>query len=120
MQHDATRELMLPFAAKMGLTAGPVTGYKAHSNVSLHKDPRVHGLPHLHDCGDLGGHHRQHLHLNTIELIQAGPGACLREASKHLASHLEVDAIAAVEHDDIASQCFAKVLQRKASDVGSH
>lgn len=37
MQHDATRELMLPFAAKMGLTAGPVTGYKAHSNVSLHK-----------------------------------------------------------------------------------
>ena len=117
MQHDAIQELMLhdtPFEA----TAGPqatVSQYHVNS-----RSLRVHGLPHLHDCGDLSGHHRQHLHLNAIELIQAGPGACLRQASKHLASHLEVDAIAAVEYDDVASQRFAKILQRKASEVGSH
>ena len=97
-----------------------VTGYKSNSDMSTCKSPHVHTLPHLHDCGNLGGHHRQHLHLNAIELIQAGPGAGLCQASKHLAGHLEVDAIAAVEHDDVASQRFAEVLQCKASEVGSH
>lgn len=65
---------------------------------------------HLHDSGNLGGHHRQHLHLNAVELVQAGPGARLSQAAEHLARHLVVHAITAVEHDDIPGQRLAEVL----------
>ena len=68
-------------------------------------------LAYLHDGGNLGGHHRQHLHLNAIELIKTCPGTSLSQPTEHLASHLVVHAITTVKYDDILRQRFAKVLQ---------
>jgi hypothetical protein len=42
--------------------------------------------------------HRQHFDLNAVELIQATPGASLRQTGEHAAQGLVVKAIGAVEH----------------------
>eukprot|EP00951_Prasinocladus_malaysianus_P015212 scaffold116468_cov38-Prasinocladus_malaysianus.AAC.1 len=66
----------------------------------------------LHHNSNLGRHHRQHLHLDAVELVQAGPGARLSQPAEHLAGHLVVDAVRAVEDNHIARQGLPKVLHR--------
>ena len=78
------------------------------------------GTADLHDGGNLGGHHRQHLHLNAVELIQTCPGARLSQSAEHLACHLVVHAITAVEYNDIPCQRFAKVLQSQGISVSMY
>ena len=74
------------------------------------------GLAHLHDSGNLNGHHRQYLHLSVVEPIQKCPGTGLSQPAEHLAvCHLVVHAIAAVECHDMWYQ--AKILQQQGTPV---
>lgn len=73
----------------------------------------------LHDCGNLSGHHRENLNLNTVELIQTRPGTSLCQPTEHLACHLVVHTITAVEDNDIPSQGLSKVLQQPSNSVSA-
>ena len=65
-----------------------------------------------HNFKHLLGNDRQHLQLNTVELVEASPCTGLRKTSKHAAHGLVVDTIRAVEHNDLACESFAKILHR--------
>ena len=56
------------------------------------------GIDSILDGRDLLGYDGQHLELNAVELVEARPGARLRQAFEELAHRLEVQAIRTVEH----------------------
>ena len=77
-------------------------------------------LAHLHDTGDLNGHHRHYLHLSAVELIHTCPGTGVSQPAEHLAvCHLVVHAIAAVDCHDMWYQGFANVLQQQGRRLAS-
>ena len=63
------------------------------------------------DSEELLSHHTQHLNVNPVELIKAGPGARLCQASKELAHEAVVQPLSTVEHHTVHAQGFAQVLQ---------
>ena len=65
-----------------------------------------------HDHADLRGHNREHLDGDTVELIQARPRSGLRQAAEHLRRHLVIDAVGAVEDDDVPRERLSEVLNR--------
>ena len=50
------------------------------------------------DGHDLLGHHRQHLQVDAVELVEAGPGPARRQPLEKLAQSNVVQSIGAVEH----------------------
>lgn len=63
------------------------------------------------DAEELLSHHTQHLNVNAVKLVKAGPGARLSQASKELAHEAVVQPLATIEHDAIHAQCLTQVLQ---------
>ena len=57
---------------------------------------------------DLHGHGRQRLLLQPVELVKAAPGAALDQADEDATHGLDVDALVAVEHQDLPTQESAK------------
>lgn len=72
------------------------------------------------DSEELLSHHTQHLNVNPIELIKAGPGARLGQASKELAHEAVVQPLSTVEHHAVDAQSFAQVLQSCHTPCLSH
>ena len=62
------------------------------------------------DAEELLSHHTQHLNVDAVELIKAGPGAGLSQAGKELAHEAVVQPLTAVEHHTICAQRLAQVL----------
>ena len=62
------------------------------------------------DAEKLLSHHTQHLNVNAVELIKAGPGARLSQAGKELAHEAVVKPLATVEHYAVHTQCLTQVL----------
>ncbi|KAA6420527.1 MAG: hypothetical protein FRX49_09688 [Trebouxia sp. A1-2] len=60
------------------------------------------------DSEELLSHHTQHLNVNPVELIKAGPGARLCQASKELAHEAVVQPLSTVEHHTVHAQGFAQ------------
>ena len=58
------------------------------------------------DVHDLLRHHREHLEINAIELIEARPGAAAHDAFEKLAHGEEVKPVTAVEHDAVVGNGF--------------
>ena len=56
------------------------------------------GLDGALDAVDLLRHHGQHLQLDAVELVEARPGAGLRQPLEELAHGLVVETVGAVEH----------------------
>ena len=79
------------------------------------------GLDRGHDDANLRRHHREHLNRDAVELVEARPSAGLRQPAKHLRRHLVIDAVGAVEDDDVPCECLAEVLHglRLAGTRGS-
>jgi len=50
----------------------------------------------VHDARDLGGHHREHLDRNSVELVEAAPGAGLAESLEDRTQRLHVHLLGAV------------------------
>jgi hypothetical protein len=63
------------------------------------------------DRKELLSHHTQHLNVNPVEFIKAGPGARLGQASKELAHEAVVQPLSTVKHHAVDTQSFAQVLQ---------
>ncbi len=59
---------------------------------------------------DLLCHHGQHLDVDAVELVETAPGACLGKATEVAAHRLVVEALRAVDHDNVHAQRFAQVL----------
>jgi hypothetical protein len=74
----------------------------------------------LHDFRDLGRNNRQHLDLNPIELVKTSPSSGLRQARKHCARHFVVDAIRAIEHNNIPEKGTTKTNQQLSSHTHTH
>jgi len=72
------------------------------------------------DSEELLSHHTQHLNVDPVELIKAGPGARLGQASKELAHEAVVQPLSAVEHHTVHAQSFAQVLQSHHTAWLSH
>jgi len=72
------------------------------------------------DGKELLSHHTQHLNVNPVELIKAGPGARLGQASKELAHDAVVEPLSTVEHQAVDAQSFAQVLQSHHTAWVSH
>ncbi len=72
------------------------------------------------DRKELLSHHTQHLNVNPVELIKAGPGARLGQASKELAHEAVVQPLSTVEHHTVDAQSFAQVLQSHHTAWESH
>eukprot|EP00960_Hanusia_phi_P047197 758288-Hanusia_phi.AAC.2 len=70
------------------------------------------GLERVADGHDLLGDHRQHLDVDPVELVEAGPRSCLRQARKELLHHLVVQPVRAVEHNHRHRQRLPQVLNR--------
>lgn len=53
------------------------------------------------DGEDLLGDDRQHLEINAVELVEAGPSTARREALEELAERDVVKTVGTVEHDTL-------------------
>ena len=62
------------------------------------------------DGGDLLGHHRQHLNVNAVELIKAGPGPSAGQPLEELAHSHEVQLVRTVEHHTLDGHSLGQVL----------
>lgn len=62
------------------------------------------------DAEELLSHHTQHLNVDAVELIKAGPGARLSQAGKELAHEAVVQPLTTVEHHTVHAQCLTQVL----------
>jgi hypothetical protein len=56
--------------------------------------------------------HRQHLDVNTVELVEARPRASLGQTREEAAHHLVVQTVRAVEHDALHRQRLCQILYR--------
>mmetsp|Transcript_2367 Transcript_2367/g.7837 ORF Transcript_2367/g.7837 Transcript_2367/m.7837 type:complete len:1218 (-) Transcript_2367:3636-7289(-) len=72
----------------------------------------VFGQQRLPDCEQLLGHHRQHLDVDPVELVEAGPAASLCHAREELAHHLVVKLVGAVEDNALPADALGHVLDR--------
>ena len=57
-------------------------------------------------------HDRQHLNVNTVELIEARPGACTGQSLEELAHGHKVKLVGTVEHNTLDSHRLGKILGR--------
>ena len=64
----------------------------------------------IQDGQDLLRHDGEHFHLDTVELVEARPGARLRQAREHAAERLVVKAIGAVEDDALLREVLGQIL----------
>lgn len=62
------------------------------------------------DAEELLSHNAQHLNVNAVELIKAGPHARLSQAGKELAHEAVVQPLTTVEHHTVGSQRLAQIL----------
>ena len=62
------------------------------------------------DGQDLLGHHRQHLQVDTIELIEAGPGTARRQTLEELPQSNVVQTIRTIEHHTLHKIIHTQVL----------
>ena len=69
---------------------------------------------------ELLGNHTEHFNVNAVELVKAGPGAGLGQASKELAHEAVIQPLPTVEHHTIHAQGFAQVLLTTNSSAGRH
>ena len=53
---------------------------------------------------------RKHVHLDAIELVEAGPRARLCQTLEELGHGVEVDAVRAVENHALLSHSFGQIL----------
>eukprot|EP00982_Pelagococcus_subviridis_P013198 31229-Pelagococcus_subviridis.AAC.10 len=63
-----------------------------------------------HDDGNLRRDDGEHLHGDAVKLVEARPRARLRQPAEHLRGHLIIDAVGAVEDDDVPRERFAEIL----------
>lgn len=57
-------------------------------------------------------HHREHLQINPVELVEAGPRTTGGETLEKLAQGNVVQSVRAVEHDTLLGHRFGKILDR--------
>ena len=72
------------------------------------RDPAFHGVLNRQE---LLRHHREHLDVDAVELVEARPRAALRQAGEELAHELVIQVIAAVEHHALHAQRLPEVLR---------
>jgi len=88
----------------------PSAGARTHI-ANTHACPPVRASAWTHlDLLDLARHHRQHLRLNAVELVEAAPRAALHQAAEDGAHGLVVQALPAVEHHAQQRHGLGKVL----------
>jgi hypothetical protein len=58
------------------------------------------------------GNHRQHLDLNSVELIETGPSSSLAETREESSHQNEIDLIRAIEHNAKNGNGFGQILGR--------
>jgi hypothetical protein len=63
-------------------------------------------LDSLHLLGD----DREHLQLNSVELVEATPGAAAGETLEELTHGLVVETVRAIEHDTLTGEGLGKIL----------
>mmetsp|Transcript_51 Transcript_51/g.123 ORF Transcript_51/g.123 Transcript_51/m.123 type:complete len:378 (-) Transcript_51:4760-5893(-) len=88
---NATRRIQLNVLALKHET-GPLLGHRSQ------------------DAEDLLRHHREHLNLNAVELIEARPCSCLCKTREHAPKRLVVEAVRAIEDDAVFGQILGEVL----------
>ena len=64
----------------------------------------------LSNLKNLLGDHRQHFNLNTVELIEAGPGTSLSQTREERVHEIEIDLIRAVEHNTKYCNSLGQIL----------
>ena len=72
------------------------------------RDPTFHGVLNRQE---LLRHHREHLDVDAVELVEARPRAALRQTGEELAHELVIQVIAAVEHHALHAQRLPEVFR---------
>jgi hypothetical protein len=62
------------------------------------------------DRQDLLRNDREHLNVDTIELVEASPCSCLSKTTEHTTKRLEVESLATVHDDDVVTKRLAEIL----------
>ena len=67
-------------------------------------------IPTFLDGKDLLRNNRQHLQIDPVELIEAGPGTARSESLEELAQRNVIQTVGAVEHDALLRNSLRKIL----------
>lgn len=64
----------------------------------------------ISDRDELLRNHRQNLNVDSVELVEAAPGAALSETGEESSHHFVVETVGAVEDDALNSECFGEIF----------